>query len=919
LKHIPSTRQLLLFLISLFGLALLHSQNIIYVNKNVATSGNGSSWNTAFKELSQALSVATSGKEIWVAKGIYAPTYCTNCIGQKDATFAIQDGIKLYGGFAGYETNVSQRNRSTNLTILSGCTDPLAKTGNYNSHVYNIMTLINVSANTTIDGFIFTGARAVNTAAAFGELGTSGGAIIIEGKSKGNANPVISNCLFYDNYVIGFGGAIFTNGSFDGNASPTIFNCIFTNNLSDKEGGAINNQGIYKGNCSPKVTFCTMENNQSHASGGGIYNNGVEGNCNPIFENCKVINNSVNDYGGGVYSIGKMGTCIPQYTNMLFYKNKAYSAGAIYSLGSLGGNCSPIITNCVIYGNMANTGGGIYSNASDSTGTARPIITNTIIYNNVAGNGPIFRNILGTPQLSYSIVNAANCIGLQSGTGSGTNCLSNVYYNIDPNFIDPTAGNFHFLDNSSVLNKGTNASVTLTKDILNQNRINDGTVDLGIYESNNPTKLEILLNPQSDTVCKGGKAIFNVSAFGNNLKYKWVTNIPYTSTDNLPTFTFDVPDSVPNVNFIYCIVSSGTDTVYSGMASLKLKGNTFTRNTITASAMPPYCAGDVITFFNSKTNLTQNTWFLNNVAVGNQSTYVLTIPNANFQIKSTSTSPNSCSGFTIEDIINDYTVTKLDTIQYSIVQNPLPFCTLGNATLKMQVNKTNLVNGYEWRADNAVISTNNSIQVTVANISQKITCKLNAVGCIFNKDNLLANYQMLVFNPSAPILSFNTKDTLCLNKKVTYTLRSNFNSNDTISWYYNGNFVKKSNDSTLVINAIKSFDSIRAVVVPNTVSCKTSGTISLKFPMLDVCVATTDLSNIRKYYIDAQDALHVQFEGNERIHKVVLYDVLGRILGSEEQEILTDSYTFKLPKTESGIKFVSIKTDEKIYDLKIYH
>ncbi len=921
MKKFPFKTLLIYFIFIFCTIGKITAQNIIYVNKNVTTSGNGSSWNTAYKELNQALTVASNGKEIWVAKGIYAPIYCTNCNtnAEKDATFSIPDGVKLYGGFVGNETSITQRNFNNNLTILSGNTDPLSKSGNIKSHVYNIVTMVNVGANTKLDGFVLSGARAVKTSTPAGEIGTSGGGVIVEGKTKGNATPNISNCVFYDNYAKGFGGAMFTNGSFDGYAAPTIDNCKFTNNVSEQEGGAINNQGIYKGVANPIFKNCVIENNTTDsASGGGMYNNGVEGICNPIYENCKVINNFAHFYGGGVYSIGKMGKCVPQYTNMLFYKNKSYSGAAIYSLGSLGGDCSPLVTNCVIYGNMANTGGGIYSNASDSTGRARPIITNSIIYNNMAVQAPIFRNIFGTPQFSYSIVNAIDCAGVQSGSGY-TTCLDSVYYNIDPKFINPAAGNFHFNDNAAVYNKGTNTTVVATKDLQNHNRINDGKVDIGIYESNNPIKPEILLNPINDTVCKGEKAIFNVSAYGLNLKYKWITNIPYIGVDNLPTFTFDVPDSVLNINYVYCVVSSGADTVYSSMASLKLTGSTYIKNTIIASVPPPYCAGDIVTFTNSKTNISQNNWLLNGVSVGTQSSYQITVPSTNFQIKSSTTATNSCGIVINEEIITDYIVQKLETLTFSIIQNPLPFCSTGSATLKMQIDKPLQINGYEWRADNTIISTNSTIQVTVANISQKITCKLNATGCILNKDNLIANYQMLVFNPSVPSLSFNTNDTICLNKKITYTLRSNFDKNDTISWFYNGIFQKKSNDSMYVINAAKSFDSIRVIVAPNIGSCKLGSTISLKLPMLDICVGDANISNIERYFVDRQDNLQVYFKGQEHIYQVIEYDVLGRILSTEKQDVISDYYTLKLSKTVEGIKFISIKTENGIYDLKIYH
>ena len=78
-------------------------------------SGSGC-WATAFTDLQPALAAAGSGDEIWVAAGTYLPTSTTD----RTISFAMKNGVAVYGGFDGTETMRSERNPAVNVTILSG-------------------------------------------------------------------------------------------------------------------------------------------------------------------------------------------------------------------------------------------------------------------------------------------------------------------------------------------------------------------------------------------------------------------------------------------------------------------------------------------------------------------------------------------------------------------------------------------------------------------------------------------------------------------------------------------------------------------------------------------------------------------------------------------------------------------------------
>lgn len=97
------------------GLAVLFlgataSAKVLYVNQNATgTEHDGASWATAYVSVGNALQVAGSGDEVWVAKGTYTEAY-----------FNIPGGVSLYGGFAGGEAERGQRDWKANTTVLDG-------------------------------------------------------------------------------------------------------------------------------------------------------------------------------------------------------------------------------------------------------------------------------------------------------------------------------------------------------------------------------------------------------------------------------------------------------------------------------------------------------------------------------------------------------------------------------------------------------------------------------------------------------------------------------------------------------------------------------------------------------------------------------------------------------------------------------
>lgn len=276
--------------------------------------GNGSSWNNPLGDLQKALDIARQnpGTEIWVATGEYVPSTTHN----RDASFCIPEGTKLYGGFLGHETDLRQRNWRANLTLLSG---DIGSKNVQNDNSYSVVYTKNVSSATVVDGFVITSGTA-NGSGIKGNPRRSGAGWYNDG-TGGYSNPTIRNCLFIDNYGRD-GGAIYNLGS-NGVANPTIEHCQFVNNHADLDGGAIFNNGSF-GVCSPKILNCLFEENEA-SYGAGIHNMAENGESHPEITACSFINNLAYTRGSSVYNNreyeGKCEASI-DYTSCKFHENK---------------------------------------------------------------------------------------------------------------------------------------------------------------------------------------------------------------------------------------------------------------------------------------------------------------------------------------------------------------------------------------------------------------------------------------------------------------------------------------------------------------------------------------------------------------------------------------------------------------------
>ena len=218
--------------------------NILYV-KQGADSIDCTSWATAC-ELQTALSNAVAGDQIWVAAGTYKPTAGTD----RTATFQLKSGVAIYGGFAGTETSLAERDWETNITTLSG---DIRVGGNAGDNSYHVVTGSGVDETAVLDGFTIRGGNADGS---YEENYDRGGGMY----NEYNSSPSLSNVTLSGNSATYNGG-----GMSNYQSSPSLSNVTFSGNSAYYGGGMYNYQS------SPTVTNSILWGNNPEQ----IYNDSL--------------------------------------------------------------------------------------------------------------------------------------------------------------------------------------------------------------------------------------------------------------------------------------------------------------------------------------------------------------------------------------------------------------------------------------------------------------------------------------------------------------------------------------------------------------------------------------------------------------------------------------------------------------------
>ncbi|TAK43589.1 MAG: hypothetical protein EPO28_05820, partial [Saprospiraceae bacterium] len=268
---------------------------ILYANANVQ-GGNqdGTSWTDAFPLLQSAIIAAQYGDTVWVAQGTYLPTTGTN----RNISFTLKNGVRMFGGFTGVETALGERDWEANETILSG---DIGMPGDSTDNSFTVVYSSFADSTTVLDGFVVTGGNAdsqVMFEPSNGRTKSGGGLYLTGSSTTEDSRPFIINCKFSGNHAISNGGAVFMKSTSGGAVSLSLINCQFENNSSGN-GGAIYLSGTSVTH-DVFINECTFLNNTAQGEGGGIYFQNDYGNRNLIIQDCAFKYNVANLEGGAI-------------------------------------------------------------------------------------------------------------------------------------------------------------------------------------------------------------------------------------------------------------------------------------------------------------------------------------------------------------------------------------------------------------------------------------------------------------------------------------------------------------------------------------------------------------------------------------------------------------------------------------------
>ena len=242
-----------------------------YVKQDAGGADDGTSWDNAYTSLTNALAVASPGSVFWIAAGTYVPGTTSS------QYFSVPEGAQLVGGFAGTETNLSERDLMKKTTLLSG---DIGVPGDRSDNCTRVLYL-----HDGAEVYDLTISSANNTS-------TNGGGVY----AADAENTLISGCTISDNHATYGGGAY--GGYFE--------RCIFSSNSASSYGGGAGYAALVS---------CLLYSNSAGTGGGAVWNSGGT--------NLTIVDNSGGNRGGGV----NLGT----YANCIIVSNQALANPDWYS------------------------------------------------------------------------------------------------------------------------------------------------------------------------------------------------------------------------------------------------------------------------------------------------------------------------------------------------------------------------------------------------------------------------------------------------------------------------------------------------------------------------------------------------------------------------------------------------------------
>lgn len=332
-----------------------------YVNAAAAGANSGFSWGDAYVDLQSALREPLCNA-VWVAKGVYKPTAGAD----RSIGFSIRPGLKVYGGFAGSESDAAQADPGANRTVLSGDIDGndtvdangVVRSGDQivGANTYNVVVMDGTGAagpigsDTVLDGFAITGGTGwqypIYNGSVAGGLYCNG-----VGQNDGHACSPTLTRLWFSGNAADWGGALFVSGGNGtggpgGAAAPILSRSTFSGNRSKYGGGA-----AYLSHADVRMAQVTFSANRVTAGVAGAM---LVDSGSPTLDQATFNGNSATGLGGALY----VSNAALTVRHAILWGDSGSSNAEIYrSAGSLSVSDSVIQGGCP----PGSTCGGVFS------------------------------------------------------------------------------------------------------------------------------------------------------------------------------------------------------------------------------------------------------------------------------------------------------------------------------------------------------------------------------------------------------------------------------------------------------------------------------------------------------------------------------------------------------------------------------
>ncbi len=279
-----------------------------YVDDSVASSGDGTSWGTAFQTIQEGINASSDGDSVMVAEGTYV------------------ENVQFNG-----------------KNILLTSTDPL-----------NPSVVAGTIIDGNEDGSVVSFSGFETEACVLSGFTIRNGYAGYGGGIFGGDSPHFTYATIQNNTIVGntgvFGGGLYQCGG-------TIENNTIVGNSALLHGGGL----MWLWDSAGTIRNNTITGNSANDKGGGLWG------CDGTIQNNMISDNSAGTYGGGLCMCS--GTI---QNNVISGNSANYSGGLAYcggiiqnntitdnSAGTRGGGlgeCTGMIQNCIIWGNTAPTG-----------------------------------------------------------------------------------------------------------------------------------------------------------------------------------------------------------------------------------------------------------------------------------------------------------------------------------------------------------------------------------------------------------------------------------------------------------------------------------------------------------------------------------------------------------------------------------